>query len=92
MKIKQQLDRAEKLFLDKDYSSALMIYANVLSINSDDTDAYIGALLSDLGSDFKEEAQVLYYYFQSIKGTSDNIKETIEQLANSLYQAKEEEI
>jgi len=92
MKIKQQLNRAEKLFLDKDYSSALMIYANVLSINSDDTDAYIGALLSDLGSDFKEEAQVLYYYFQSIKGTSDNIKETIEQLANSLYQAKEEDI
>jgi len=92
MKIEQQLNRAERLFLDKDYSSALMIYANILSHDSNNIDAYIGALLSDLGSDFKEETQVLYYYFQSIKETSTNIKKTLKQLANDLYQAKEEDI
>jgi len=92
MKLQQQLERAEKLFLDKKYSSALAIYAVVLSHNNSNLEAYIGVILSDLGSDFPEEAQVLYYYYQSIKVTNENVKITIEQLANSLYETKESDI
>jgi len=87
MKLKQQLTRAEKLFLDKDYLNALKIYSIVLSYNSNNKEAFIGALLSDLGLDFKEEAQVLYYYYQSVKDSNEDIQKSIEQLANSLYKS-----
>jgi len=87
MKLKQQLTRAEKLFLDKDYLNALKIYSIVLSYNSNNKEAFIGALLSDLGLDFREEAQVLYYYYQSVKDSNEDIQKSIEQLANSLYKS-----
>jgi len=92
MKLKQQLDRAEKLFLDKDYTNALKIYSIALSYNSSNTEAFIGALLSDLGLDFKEEAQVLYYYYQSVKDSNEDIKKSIEQLADSLYSSTTDDI
>jgi len=91
-KLQQQLDRAEKLFLEKDYHNALQIYAVILSNYPDNIDAYIGAILCDLGFDFKEEAQVIYYYFQTIKDSNQNIKSTIEQLVKSLINSTKEDV
>ncbi len=92
MKLKQQLKRAEKLFLEKHYKEALDMYAIVLAQDSSNTEAYIGALLSDLGFEFREDAQVLYYYYQSIKDSSENIKSTIEQLIDNLIRTTTEDI
>jgi len=92
MKIKQQLNRAEKLFLEKQYKEALDIYAIVLAQDSSNTEAYIGALLSDLGFEFRDEAQVLYYYYQSIKDSSEDIKATIGQLIDNLTRTTTEDI
>ncbi len=92
MKVKQLLDRAEKLFLDKRYKDAMDIYAIALAKDSSNIEAYIGVLLSDLGFEFKEDAQVLYYYYQSIKDSNDDIKSTIEQLIDNLQRATTEDI
>jgi len=84
LNIEELLNRAERLFLEKNYKNALDIYAIALSVDKDNTDAYVGAILSDLGFSFKEEAQVLYYYFQTIKDSISDPKRNIEHLANSL--------
>ena len=84
MKIGEQLKRAERLFIEKNYKDALTLYSVILSYDRDNTDAYIGALLSDLGLDFKEEAQVIYYYYQTVKDETENIRQNIEQLIKSL--------
>ena len=90
--IEQQLSRAEKLFLGKDYKNALDIYAIVLAQDSSNLDAYIGVLLSDLGLDYKDEAQVIYYYYQSIKDSPQDVKKTIEHLINSLVNSSNSDI
>lgn len=84
MKVEDLLKRAERIFLEKEYKNALDIYAIALSIDSNNTEAYVGAILCDLGFTFKDDAQVLYYYFQTIKDTIDDPKSNIEHLANSL--------
>jgi len=84
LRVNELLNRAERLFLEKDYKSALDIYAVALSIDKDNVEAYVGAILADVGFIFKEEAQVLYYYFQTIKDSMSDPKKNIEHLANSL--------
>ena len=90
--IKQQLNRAEKLFIEKDYKNALNLYAVILSKDKDNSEAYIGALLSDLGFEFKEEAQVLYFYYQSIKNSSENIKKAMEELISNLIVSTKDDV
>ncbi len=84
MNTKELLNRAERLFLEKNYTNALKIYAIALEHNSASVDAYVGVLLSELGFDFIEEAQVIYYYYQTIKENSKNPKTTVEQLVAAL--------
>jgi tetratricopeptide (TPR) repeat protein len=83
MNIKDLLNSAEKLFLNKEYAGALRFYSMILSYEPDNTDAYVGALLSDLGLEYYDEAQVLYYYYESKKETSQNPRVMIEQLVDS---------
>ncbi len=84
MDIKEVLHNAERLFLIKEYRNALNLYAIALSIEPKNIDAEIGAILSDVGLDYKEEAQVLYYYYESKKDESKDPKEMIKQLIASL--------
>ena len=77
------LNSAEKLFLNKDYNGALKFYSMILSKEPGNTDAYVGVLLSDLGLEYYDEAQVLYYYYESKKESSKNPKVMIEQLVDS---------
>ncbi len=84
MKIDTLLNRAERLFLDKEYKSALDIYAIALSLDGNNIEAKAGAILCDLGFSFKEEAQVLYYYFQTIKDNTADPISSIENLSNTL--------
>jgi len=84
MKLDVILNRAERLFLEKKYKSALDLYAVALSIESSSIDAKVGAILCDLGFVYKEEAQILYYYFQTIKETSNDPILSIENLADTL--------
>jgi len=84
MDIKALLNSAEKLFLNKEYKNALKIYSHILSIQPNNTDAYVGVLLSDLGLEYYEEAQVIYYYYESKKESSDNPRAMVEQLIDSL--------
>lgn len=90
MKVDTILNRAEHLFLEKEYQNALTLYAIALQKSPKSTDAYIGALLSDLGFEFAEEAQVLYYYYQTIKENPDNAVKSIEQLILSLSKNDED--
>ena len=92
MKLKQQLKRAEKFFIEKKYDNALTLYSIVLSENRDNLDAYIGVLLSDFGSEFPDEAQVLYYYYQSVKDTNENIRNSIHQLIKSLTDSSKSDV
>jgi len=91
VKVDKLLNRAERLFLEKDYKNALKLFAVVLSYKNSDLDAYVGSILCDLGETFSEEAQVLYYYFQTIKETNIDPKTTIEHLANSLIEGRIED-
>ncbi len=84
MQISELLDRAERLFLEKNYSDALKLYALALEQESNNTEAYIGAILCDLGFDFRDDAQVIYYYYQTIKESAKNPKESIEMLVETL--------
>jgi len=84
VKIDTLLNRAERLFLDKEYKSALDIYAIALSLDGNNIEAKAGAILCDLGFSFKEEAQVLYYYFQTIKDNTADPISSIENLSNTL--------
>jgi tetratricopeptide (TPR) repeat protein len=77
------LANAERLFLNKEYEDAMKVYAIALSIEPDNIDAQVGVLLCDIGLEFPEEAQVLYYYYESKKDSSKNPKEMIEQLVTS---------
>ena len=88
MNINKLLDRAERLFIEKDYINALKLYSIALSENKENLDAYVGAILCDLGFTFDEEAQVLYYYFQTIKESISDPKKTIEHLTNSLIDGR----
>ncbi len=90
MNIEEILNRAERLFLEKQYSDALKLFAIALEKAPQSKDAYVGALLSDLGSDFKEEAQVIYYYFQTIKDTISDPIRTVEQLAATLNRSSQD--
>jgi hypothetical protein len=85
MDINTILNRAERLFLEKKYSDALTLYALALEKSSESTEAYIGAILCDLGFEFKEEAQVIYFYFQTIKESVKDPKAAVEQLASALH-------
>jgi hypothetical protein len=84
MKLDTILNRAERQFLEKNYKNALELYAVALSIDNSSIDATIGAILADLGFTFKEEAQVLYYYYQTIKDSSIDPVSSIEKLADTL--------
>ena len=86
MDINEILLSAEKLFINKEYANALKFYSHALSKDPKNTDALVGVILSDFGTNFREDAQVLYYYYQTQKEVFTNPVEAIEQLANSLIQ------
>jgi len=80
MDISSLLNSAEKYFLNKDYKNALKFYSLVLSYDATNIEAQIGAVLSDFGFDFKEDAQIIYYYYQSKKDSVEDPKLMIEKL------------
>ncbi len=84
MKLDILLNRAERLFLEKDYKNSLKLYSIALNKEPNSIDAYVGAMLCDLGFNYEEEAQVLYYYFQTIKETTSDPILSIENLADTL--------
>jgi len=84
MDSKEILQRAERSFLNKEYLTALHLYAIALSIEPNSIDAQVGAILSDTGLEYPEEAQVLYYYYESKKEDSNDPKQMVEQLILSL--------
>jgi len=86
MDINEILLSAEKLFINKEYDNALKFYSHALSKERKNIDALVGVILSDFGINFREDAQVLYYYYQTQKEFFSNPVEAIEQLANNLIQ------
>ena len=84
MEIEDILVSAEKLFINKEYENALKFYSHALSKDRENEDALVGVILSEFGIRNGEDAQILYYYYQSQKENFANPVETIEQLADSL--------
>jgi tetratricopeptide (TPR) repeat protein len=93
MKINQNnlIKRAEKQFAAGDFDQSLQSFALILAGSPEHTEAKVGVLLSDFGSENAEEAQALYDYYQVIKGEKedaygiiDNIITTLEESKNSL--------
>ena len=92
MDIDEILLSAERLFINKEYANALKFYSHALSKEPNNTDALIGVILSDFGINFKEDAQVIYYYYQTQKEVFTNPIEAIEQLANNLIQNSKSDV
>jgi len=88
VEIETILNRAERLFLEKDYKNALELYAIALSLDKNCIDAKAGVILCDLGFTYEEEAQVLYYYFQTIKDTTSDPILSIETLSDTIIGGK----
>jgi tetratricopeptide (TPR) repeat protein len=81
--------RAEKLFANRDYEQALFNYSIALKNAPQDSEARLGAILSDLAMDSEEEAQALFDYYSVIKGENPSeavrvIEEIIESLDGGL--------
>ncbi len=66
MDTRELLNSAERHFLNRDYNTAIKLYSIILSCEND-VEAEIGVILSDFGLDYPDDAQVLYYYYQSKK-------------------------
>ena len=92
MDINEILLSAEKLFINKEYDNALKFYSHALSKERKNIDALVGVILSDFGINFREDAQVLYYYYQTQKEFFSNPVEAIEQLANNLIQNRASDV
>jgi hypothetical protein len=90
MDIKELLNSAEKYFLNKDYKNALKFYSLVLSLDKNNQEAIIGAIISDFGFDYKEDAQVVYYYYQTKKDFTNDIKASVEKLIANFIATNED--
>lgn len=82
------LKRAEESFLKGDFSGALREYGLILKDNPMLNDAKVGAYLSDLGSDSKEEAIALFDYYYAIKDHKDDAVEIIDGLIDNINDTK----
>ena len=92
MEIEDVLLSAEKLFINKEYENALKFYSHALSKDRDNEDALVGVILSEFGIRNREDAQILYYYYQSQKENITNPIDTIEQLADTLIQNSSKDV
>ncbi len=69
MNIDTQLlnQKAEENFVNRHYYEAIDLYTEVLSKDSENKEAKIGILLSDLALDQENEAQTLFEYYMLLK-------------------------
>lgn len=82
------LQRAETEFLQGNFKKALRSYGLILRDHPTLDEAKVGAYLSDLGAESKEEAQALFDYYQIIKNEKDNAVDIIDGLLDSLDSTK----
>jgi hypothetical protein len=82
------LERAERAFLQGEYSKSLRNYGLILKDYPMLDEAKIGVYLSDLGAESAEEAQALFDYYQLIKNEQDNAVEIIDGLIENLDVSK----
>ena len=82
------LERAEREFLEGDYSDALRNYGLVLSDYPSLDEAKIGILLSDLATESEDEAQALFDYYQIIKDKQKDAVDIIDSMINNLTLSK----
>jgi len=92
MNIEDILLSAEKLFINKEYENALKFYSYALSKDNNNQDAIVGVILSEFGLKNKEDAQILYYYYQSQKDSFVNPIESMELLSNSLIENSSKDV
>ncbi|HFQ62576.1 MAG TPA: hypothetical protein ENK39_09805 [Epsilonproteobacteria bacterium] len=83
------LQRAENEFLQGNFKKALRSYGLILKDHPTLDEAKVGACLSDLGSDSKDEAQALFDYYQIIKDEKENAVDIIDGLLDSLDTTKQ---
>ena len=84
------LQRAEHEFLQGDFKKALRSYGLILRDYPRLDEATVGAYLSDLGEENREEAQALFDYYQIIKNDKENAVEIIDGLLDSLDNSKQQ--
>lgn len=88
MNSERLLKLAESQFLKKEYKSALQSYGEILKDNPRMDEAKMGVYLSDLGLDSDDEAQALFDYYHTIKDSSENAVEIINEIIESLDETK----
>ncbi len=88
MNSERLLKLAESQFLKKEYKNALQSYGEVLKDNPRMDEAKMGVYLSDLGLDSDDEAQALFDYYHTIKNSSENAVEIINEIIESLDETK----
>ncbi|MBD3831385.1 MAG: hypothetical protein IE890_13005 [Arcobacter sp.] len=79
---------AESQFLNKEYKNALQSYGEILKNNPKMDEAKLGVYLSDLGLDSDDEAQALFDYYHTIKDSSENAVDIINNIIESLDETK----
>ena len=84
------LQRAEHEFLQGNFKKALRSYGLILRDYPRLDEATVGAYLSDLGEENREEAQALFDYYQIIKNDKENAVEIIDSLLDSLDNSKQQ--
>jgi len=82
------LQRAENEFIQGNFEKSLRSYGLILRDYPTLDEAKVGAYLSDLGSESKDEAQALFDYYQIIKEEKDNAVEIIDGLIDALDTTK----
>jgi len=82
------LQRAQDQFLNKDYINALRIYGLLLKDYPLSKDARVGAYLSDMGLDLDDDAQALFDYYLTIRGSIDDAEEIINELSKTIYSTR----
>jgi len=82
------LKLAESQFLNKEYKNALQSYGEILKDNPKMDEAKMGVYLSDLGLDSDDEAQALFDYYHTIKDSSEDAVQIINDIIESLDETK----
>jgi tetratricopeptide (TPR) repeat protein len=78
-------DKAQQLFVGRDYQKALFNFSLALKKSPKDKEARLGAILSDLAMDNEDEAQALFDYYSIIKTQNQQeAVEIIEEIIESL--------
>ena len=84
------LQRAEREFLEGDYTNSLRSYGLILRDYPTLDEAKIGVYLSDLGIESEDEAQALFDYYQLIKSEKENAVDIIDSLIENLDSSKKQ--